>query len=315
MTKTSKFKLILDDYPVRTIEQLQEHFEIEDILKYFENELLLRWLHVRGYEKQYESVKRIDKSLEKKEIVKELLKIFEIDNLDESNIGKIIELHLNLDKEKELNTNKEKNVCPPPHNIQEYFLEYDRLITHMEENKDSLSVLKRDAILMEQKYLELFKANNHDIYYRLLNTAPKAIYAILTRDALKKVWLDERDNIEIYTNMQSSILTGIKAKKILGKDLKVVNEDTDGVTYYKDRVSLMISRGFGNNISNEKWYPVESFGKKLMVISIEQGVFVRNAGAYSEKLTDVDVNNKLLLFNGLEYQCDRNYFEVLYMEV
>lgn len=305
MTKTSKFKLILDDYPVRTIEQLQEHFEIEDILKYFENELLLRWLHVRGYEKQYESVKRIDKSLEKKEIVKELLKIFEIDNLDESNIGKIIELHLNLDKEKELNTNNEKNVFPSTYNIQEYFLEYDRLITHMEENKDSLSVLKRDAILMEQKYLELFKSNNHDIYYRLLNTAPKAIYAILTRDALKKVWLDERDNIEIYTNMKSSILTGIKAKKILGKDLRVVNVDAGGGDY----------RILSFNIRNKIWYPVEGFGKKLMVINIEQGVFVRNAGAYSEKLTATDVNNKLLVFDGLEYQCDRGHFELLYMEV
>lgn len=292
MTKTIKFKLILDDYPVRTIEQLQEHFEIEDILKYFENELLLRWLHVRGYEKQYESVKRIDKSLEKKEIVKELMKIFEIDDLDDSDIEKIIELHLHLDKEKELNTNKEKNVCPPPYNIQEYFLEYDRLITHMEVNKDSLSVLKSDAILMEQKYLELFKSNNHDIYYRLLNTAPKAIYAILTRDALKKVWLEEWDNIEIYTNMKSSILTGIKAKEILGKDLKVVKKNTYA-----------------------RWSPIEGRGKKLMVINMAPGTYVRNAGAYYEKISDAVVNNKLLLFDGLEYQCNCGYYELLYMEV
>lgn len=272
MTKTIKFKLILDDYPVRTIEQLQEHFEIEDILKYFENELLLRWLHVRGYEKQYESVKRIDKSLKKKEIVKELMKIFEIDDLDDSDIEKIIDLH--LDKEKKVNTN------------------YDRLITHMEENRESLSVLKRDAILMEQKYLELFRSNNQDTYYRLLNTAPKAIYAILTRDALKKVWLDEKENIEIFNNMKSAILKGAKAKKILGKDLKVVKKNTYA-----------------------KWCPIKGRGKKLLVINMASGTYVRNAGVYSEKLTATDVNNKLLGFNGLEYLCNYEYYELLYMEV
>lgn len=249
MTKTIKFKLILDDYPVRTIEQLQEHFEIEDILKYFENELLLRWLHVRGYEKQYESVKRIDKSLEKKEIVKELMKIFEIDD-------------------------------------------YDRLITHMEKNRESLSVLKRDAIVMEQMYLELFKSNNQDTYYRLLNTAPKAIYAILTRDALKKVWLDEKENIDIFNNMKSAIFKGAKAKKILGKDLKVVKQNTYAV-----------------------WYPIEDREKKLMVIYMAPSVYVRNAGTRGKIFTDIDVNNKLLVFNGLEYLCNYGYYELLYMEV
>ena len=52
MAKTIKFNLILDDYPVRNLEGLQEHFSIEDMLKYYDNGLLLRWLKVRGYEKQ-----------------------------------------------------------------------------------------------------------------------------------------------------------------------------------------------------------------------------------------------------------------------
>lgn len=56
MAKTIKFNLILDNYPVRNIEGLQEHFSMEDMLKYFENGLLLRWLDVRGYEN---SMKRL----------------------------------------------------------------------------------------------------------------------------------------------------------------------------------------------------------------------------------------------------------------
>ena len=59
MAKTIKFNLICDDKPVRTIEDLQENFSIEDVLKYYQNGLLLRWLEVRGYEAEYKKVSEI----------------------------------------------------------------------------------------------------------------------------------------------------------------------------------------------------------------------------------------------------------------
>lgn len=49
MAKTIKFNLILDDKPVRTIEDLRENFSIEDILELYNNGLLQSWLEVRGY--------------------------------------------------------------------------------------------------------------------------------------------------------------------------------------------------------------------------------------------------------------------------
>lgn len=103
MAKTIKFNLILDNYPVRNIEELQEHFSIEDMLKYFENGLLLRWLNVRGYDTQYDAVKNIDKSLNRKEIVMELVKIFEVVEMDDEDIEKAIGILTYLDEEKELN--------------------------------------------------------------------------------------------------------------------------------------------------------------------------------------------------------------------
>lgn len=56
MAKTIKFNLICDNKPIRTIEDLQDNFSIEDILKYYENGLLLRWLHVRGYHEEEKKV-------------------------------------------------------------------------------------------------------------------------------------------------------------------------------------------------------------------------------------------------------------------
>ncbi len=42
MAKVIKFNLICDDKPIRNIEDLQENFCIEDVLKYYQNGLLLR---------------------------------------------------------------------------------------------------------------------------------------------------------------------------------------------------------------------------------------------------------------------------------
>ena len=49
MAKTIKFNLICDNQPIRTIEDLQNNFSIEDVLTYYNNRLLHRWLEVRVY--------------------------------------------------------------------------------------------------------------------------------------------------------------------------------------------------------------------------------------------------------------------------
>ena len=62
MAKTIKFNLICDNKPVRTIEDLQENFSIEDVLKYYNNGLLKRWLAVRGYKAELEKVEAMEET-------------------------------------------------------------------------------------------------------------------------------------------------------------------------------------------------------------------------------------------------------------
>ena len=49
MAKTIKFNLICDNTPVRTIEDLQNNFSIEDVLDYYRNGLLRRDHKARGF--------------------------------------------------------------------------------------------------------------------------------------------------------------------------------------------------------------------------------------------------------------------------
>ena len=150
----------MDDYPVRTLEGLREHFSIEDMLKYFENGLLLRWLSVRGYDEQYAQVKSIDASLGKKEILLALLEIFEVVKMDIDFIEKAVGILTYLEEEKELNAIYKENAYAKKQIIDDYHSGYTALIMHMEENKENMALLKADAIQMERQYFGLFELNH-----------------------------------------------------------------------------------------------------------------------------------------------------------
>lgn len=292
MAKTIKFNLILDNHPVRNIEGIQEHFSIEDMLKYFDNGLLLRWLKVRGYDKQYDEVKSIDRSLDNKQIILELIQIFEVVKMDLEDIEKAISILSYLDEQKELNQIYKENSYEVKQIIDDYHNGYYEVIRHMEDNRENMALLKADAMEIERTYLGLFKLNYYGLYFRLLNFAPKAIFAILTRDSFRKFWIGEEANKKIYASIKKELLDTAKIGEILGDDLKIVRRNTQAM-----------------------WDQIERPEVKLMVIRIASGTFVKNAGEFSEKLSYLDVNDKLLKFNGLEYQCNNANYGLLYMEV
>ena len=59
MAKTIKFSLKCDGYPVRTIEDLQNHFSIEDVLHYYKTGLLEKWLEIRRFSRELEQICKI----------------------------------------------------------------------------------------------------------------------------------------------------------------------------------------------------------------------------------------------------------------
>lgn len=291
MAKTIKFNLILDGASVRDLDGLCENFSIEDMLKYFYNGLLLRWLSVRGYEKQFAAVKAI-KSSDKKAVVTELVKIFEVVNLNAADIEKAVSIITYLEEEKELNTIYAENNFAKRQIIDDYHSGYLALVEHMEENEDNMAILKADALQMEKEYLGLFELDNGKLFYRLLEIAPKAIFAILTRDALKKFWIGQDEDVDqnICSSIKRELLTPGNAVRILGKDAKFADKNTQGM-----------------------WDYLESSKVKVMVIYVWDGTFVKNEGGDPrEKISPSDINGKLTKFNGLEYQCNNNNSFYLY---
>lgn len=297
MAKTIKFNLILDDYPVRSLEGLQEHFSIEDILKFYENGLLEKWLSVRGYEKQLQLVQDISEAASKKEIIRELIKIFDI-ALEEKEIEEQICILDFLEKEKVLYEEYKKNSFEKKQILADYHVGYDALIQHMIDNKDNMAVLKADVSELEKEYLGLFALDYHTLFFRLNQEAPKAVFAMLTKKVFRKYWIDrqywsERDKrSEVYSYIKKNYAKKEKIKEVLEDDLKIVQRDTQAM-----------------------WDPIERKGTKLMILSTDIGAFIKNAEEFEEKIPSSEVEGAFLLFDGLEYQCNNSSYELLYMEV
>lgn len=286
MAKTIKFNLILDEYPVRNLEGVQEHFSIEDMLKYFKNGLLHRWLDVRGYKEQYDAVKKIKENESVKEIIKKLIRIFNVEQED-ADIEKNIRILEYLEEEKALNAIYRENAFKKRTIIDDYHSRYKALILHMVENKDNMALIKADVLEMEKEYLGLFYLQYEDLYFEISKDVPKAVFAMLTRDVYREKWLN---NERIIKSIKNILLPAVK--DILGDDLKIVKRNTQAM-----------------------WDPIERPEIQVMVLKIELGTFIKNAGNFSEKLSVSDIIDKFVILNGLEYQCNDANYELLYMEV
>ena len=191
MAKVLKFGLMLDDCNVRSLEGLQEHFVIEDVLKYFEDGTLSRWLKVWGYKEQLAEVEAIDKTLDKKDIALQLAHIFGIENVDAADIEKALSVFSYLDKKQKFQVTVQENALFKKQAVEEYLASYEALIQDMItkgcQDRD-VDAFREDVQKLEQDYLPLVKLSFSELYFRLKGPAPRAILAMSGNKTLKKLF-------------------------------------------------------------------------------------------------------------------------------
>ena len=191
MAKVLKFGLMLDDCNVRSLEGLQEHFVIEDVLKYFEDGTLSRWLKVWGYKEQLAAVEAIDKTLDKKDIVLQLANIFGIEDVDAADIEKALSVFSYLDKKQKFQVTVQENALFKKQAVEEYLASYEALIQDMItkgcQDRD-VDAFREDVQKLERDYLPLVKLSFSELYFRLKGPAPRAILAMSGNKTLKKLF-------------------------------------------------------------------------------------------------------------------------------
>lgn len=307
MAKTIKFNLICDNNPVRTIEDLQNNFSIEDVLAYYNNKLLHRWLDVRGYHNELEKVSAITCE-EPMEIIKELIKIFDVVK-DEKKVAESIYMLEYLEERKSLCATYEQENYKVKNIIKDYKTGYEQLVEDILENWNDMEKIKTNIAEIVTNYMWVYKLNHRELFYNVVNKSYLTVMCLLMNDKTRKFYLpiEKTDNY--------------------GETIRDIDDDrySDKRAMYKSILAIVANEDFqyvlgGNLISfsgvtDGYWKDLEPKGKKYMILSIGKGDFVRSAGQTGGDLGIEDIENKFVIVDGIDYKSNSATHQLLYMEV
>lgn len=292
MAKTIKFNLICDEKPIRTIEDLQNNFSIEDVLTYYNNKLLHRWLSVRGYDAELKAVSAIttDDSIE---IIKELIHIFNVET-DEKKVEESIYMFQYQEERRqtyEIYKIENYNVV---NIIEDYEHDYLQLVRGILLNPNDVSLIKANIAEMVSNYDWVFELNHRELFWNLMKRSPLGVMCLLMNEESRKYYLPGGDNEDKKRMFQAicNLIEQSDFEKLLRGNLITFSGMTDG--YWKD---------------------LEPKGKKFMIVSMEIGDFVRSAGKSGGDLTGSDIKNAFVILDGIDYKSNYSSHKLRYMEV
>ena len=209
MAKTIKFNLICDNTPVRTIEDLQNNFSIEDVLDYYRNGLLCRWLKVRGYEEELKKVEEI-RSEDSMGIIKELIRIFEIP-CDPAEVEKSIYiLKYKVESENENEQYKQESYKVEGI-IEDYQQGYRSLLNTIFENQNDAAQIKAAIQEIVEKYKWVLQYDYRRVLTEL--TDQKMLYEkIKTMLGQKEIMETLGDNLKSFSGVTDGYWKDLKPK-------------------------------------------------------------------------------------------------------
>lgn len=305
MAKTIKFNLICNDKPIRTIEDLQNNFSIEDILTYYNNKLLHRWLSVRGYSDELEKVSVItyEKPLE---IIKELIKIFKVET-DEKKIAQGVYMLEHLEERKELCAIYDEENYKIKSIIDDYETGYKQLVDEILDNSGDIAKIKANVSEMVANYKWILKLNHRNLFYVLINKSKLAIMCLIMNEDMRDYYLPSEVKKEDGT-VTVDMDTDVDKKDMFAKICEMIYTPE-----FKEELGDNLISFAG--ITDGYWKDIETKDKKYMVISMESGDYVRSAGQSGGDLAGKDVKNKFVILDGIDYKSNYATHQLLYMEV
>lgn len=307
MAKTIKFNLICDGRPVRTIEDLQSNFSIEDVLAYYNNQLLHRWLRVRGYEQELEAVSAIT-SNEPMEIIKELIRIFDI-TADEEKVEESIYILKYLEERKELCAIYEQEKYNATHIIEDYEAGYRQLVDGILENPNDAAVIKANIAEITSNYAWILELNHRDLFWALSEKYILAVMCLLMNNHSRRYYLP-------VEYIDENGVTTIDIEKDENSDKKeMFNEICRMIQYpyFPEALGEYLITFAG--VTDGYWKDLEPKGKQYMIVSMGAGDYVRSAGCSGGDLSSADVLNKFVIVDGIDYKSNSDTRKLLYMEV
>ncbi|MEI0539808.1 hypothetical protein [Brachyspira pulli] len=290
--KKIKFALLLGDKPCRSLEDIRENFNADDIIKNFDKGVLTKWLKTYNLDELYNKAISIDKDSGTK--LNDLLDLFFDDT------AKKEELLNNYKEEQEKRIQEEKRIEAEKQRQleEERKKNYEILINSLIENKTNYDFIK-DTISENHKIL----MENYSDFFEKLKSGKClfGILSVLANENTRDYFLNDKNIMDSIKNnvINSSIVYDMK---IFGKRL----EDIGMHNYMFNKIKIYrLSHPYYRTISD----------KMCLILHIEDGITIKMYKHKSNIYNFKDINGKFPILDGIDCQNDNNYSKLVYMEI
>jgi hypothetical protein len=302
MAKTIKFNLIIDNNPVRNINELKDNFCVEDVIDLYNNRILQKWLKVRGYDEFLNEVDAIkEKNLSS--ILIKLINIFGIEIPKEKMFEDIYNYSFKNERMKCLGEMTKKNNSIKQI-INEYHKKYQKLLQNIENKNDNIAYLKSAADEIAKNYFDTFEMYSNYVFDKYKDISQLFIYAILMNSKLRNDFLKDtsvKKGLEIFS------LSGLKR----GVNKSSLNKKVD---LFNIIDNLNCINTVENNTENY-WKKQEDEKSKVMILSISDDTFIKSAANNEKELSSKDINGNFQILSGLRYKSKKKTFNIIYMKI
>lgn len=294
MAKSIKFNLVLGGHQVRTIEDLQNHFEADEVLQYYEKGILRRWLLARGYGEQVSKLDAISNK-DTESILIGLCDTFDMD-VDEQEIKQCAADIRSSQEQKPivgqgvLHQNETKVI----ENHRESYLELMKILFS---DTDDLNLIRSTVKTINDKYFYELLLGGEPLLERLWKKSTYTILCLLMYNNTRALICEPETVADVVPSELRGTLTNdmwsrIRSHEYSGKAVKPVK-----------------IYGSGN------WSTAIPAGQKILVLETPLGVSIRAAGQLKPTYTSEAVAEKLPVLDGLDYKTGYNSRQIWYLEV
>ena len=291
-TNKLKFNLLIGGKECRTLEEVKENFNIDDIKKYYDSDLLERWLLNNDYKDLCSEIQALKSKvdihympacvLSHINIKQELKDIFFPEHKKNETVSSFVSITSNY--KDYYNYNDYENYST----ADEYFNNYKKIVNII--INDKTDYIKSYIDLLAERYSYFFKYDYKNFIKKIMeNKNYYALFYMLYNDFMKD-YLIEDDNVSNFIN-----------EKILKNISEKLNSDFKYIKYYS------------KSESNSDNHFIEISNKECIILYIE------NASVTSinnkEKVYNKDkINNKFIKINGIRYNWQYNN-KIVYIEM
>lgn len=202
MAKAIKFNLIVDNMPIRNLDDLYENFNIDDILEHFQSGILERWLNVRNYKEKSAEISKL--STENNiETARSLCEIFH-QNITESDISLAVYHLENKIKYTAHLQDLKKMEFARQQVIQNYHDGYSKILQSMLDNPQDYPLIKTSMSEIWNQYKQIFLVDYDRFFSTFLSECELSILTMLANSDYRSSNILSHDR---YTTLFDKIMS------------------------------------------------------------------------------------------------------------